>query len=110
MPTTMPILAPEKAVARARAFADRGRRWSPQALFIDDIAAVMYRKIDTTPLSATFPQLSSGLNKAVEQSSGRPGSLADYEIGCVVSLFIFSRMTLRPVFAPAGAFSERMTP
>jgi hypothetical protein len=108
MPTTRPILAPEKA-ANARTLVSRGRRQVNHPLFFDDNAAVMYRKIDTTPLSATFPGTTSGPNKAAEFTLGRPGALADFESGSVVSPFIFSRMTHRHVFAPAGAFSERMT-
>jgi hypothetical protein len=108
MPITRPILAPEKA-AIERALVVRGRREVNHPLFFDDIAAVMYRKIDTTPLSATSPRPTSGLIKATEVTLSQPGALADFESGSVVSPFIFSRMTHRHVFAPAGAFPERMT-
>jgi hypothetical protein len=106
MPTTRPTLAPEPATA----LGVRGRLESDHLLFFDDNAAVMYRKIDTTPLSATSPRRPTGLRNAGGFRPDRRGSFADIEIGCVVSSFIFSRMTLRPVFAPAGAFPERMTP
>jgi hypothetical protein len=109
MPTTRPTLAPEKA-ERVSALVTRGRHQVNHPLFFDDSAAVMYRKIDTTPLFATFPRPTSGLSLAAEPPLGRPGSVADLESGSVLSTFIFSRMTHRHVFAPAGAFSERMIP
>ena len=110
MPTTTPTLAPERRAARVRSGVFPGRRRSLPMLSFDDSAAVMYRKIDTTPLSATFPRSIGGITPAADLLVGSTGSFVDYEIGCVVSSFIFSRMTLRPVFAPAGAFPERMTP
>jgi hypothetical protein len=79
-------------------------------LFFDEYAAVMYRKIDTIPLFATFPRHPTGHAMDAGFAAGRPGSVTDFETGCVVSEFIFSRMTHRPVFAQAGAFPERMQP
>lgn len=79
-------------------------------LCFDDRATAMYRKIDTTPLSAKFPDLILGLPLPADPRIGPRLGRAVPEIGCVVSSFIFSRMTLRPVFAPAGAIPERMIP
>ncbi len=43
--------------------------------FFDEIAAVMYRKIDTTLLSATFRATRSGLSREAEVSPGLRNSL-----------------------------------
>jgi len=80
------------------------------SLFFDDLSAVMYRKIDTTPLSATFPQYQVGSGVAAGISSGSWGLVVESDRGRVVSSLIPSRMTHRPLFALAGAPSERMKP
>jgi hypothetical protein len=108
MPTTRPTLEPE-TISRG-ALGVRGRREFHHPMFFDDIAAVMYRKIDTTPLSATSSQYHDGSEMVAGLGSGLPGVAVGKERGCVVSFIIPSRMTHRPLFAPAGATSERMNP
>jgi hypothetical protein len=79
-------------------------------LFFDDRPAVMYRKIDTTPLSATFRKIQSRAGRAVGIVPGSPRDCAASDPGRVMFSFIPSRMTHRLLFAPAGAPSERMIP
>jgi hypothetical protein len=104
-----PIPEPECHILCDRNDLDvRGGLIGSYSMFFDDIAAVMYRKIDTTPLSATFLTIQSRTGKA---SGSDPGPLvknAASDPGRVMSLFIPSRMTHRLLFAPAGAPSERM--
>ena len=108
MPTTRPTLAPDRIAARAVVV--------PKALnvldslFFDDIVAVMYRKIDTTPHSATPPQHQVGSGESAGIAPGSWGLAVGSDCGCVVSPLIPSRMTHRPLFALAGAPSERMKP
>jgi hypothetical protein len=108
MPTTRPTLAPDSIAGRASVVPYPLD--DPRALFFDDVATVMYRKIDTTPLFATSPQrqLGSGASNRIAFCSS--GLKVERDRGCVVSLLIPSRMTHRPLFALAGAPSERMKP
>ena len=106
MPTTTPT----------RVLDDRGRSWTgtgasaslPSSLFFDDRAEVMYRKIDTTPLSATSPQGHDGLGRTAGLQPGASGVFLGLIQGDLWSSFIPSRMTHRPVLASAGGPSERM--
>ena len=102
MPTTRRILEPEpdrRAVARPL-----GRRPSPRPLFFDDPAAVMYSKIDTTPVSATSPTDHGRAETEAGIAAGRPSRVADADRRSMrVSSLIPSRMTHRPLLPPAGA-------
>jgi hypothetical protein len=105
-----PIPALEIAWSARPIVSDPGALIVVYPLFFDDRAAVMYRKIDNTPLSATFRKIQSMAGQAVGDV---PGSLRDFtesDPGRVMFPFIPSRMTHRLLFAPAGAPSERMIP
>jgi hypothetical protein len=78
--------------------------------FFDDDVAVMYRKIDTTLLSETFRQDYRGRGTSIGLVARLVEIVSESDPGCVVSSIIPSRMTHRPLFAPAGAPSERMNP
>ncbi len=106
-----PIPAPDTGGSEARKLEIQDDLIVVYSMFFDDCSAVMYRKIDTTPLFATFLKLQCPTEaKAVGIDSDSLGSLADRATGRVMSSLIPSRMTHRLLFAPAGAPSERMTP
>jgi len=71
---------------------------------------VMYRKIDTTPLLATFATAQGWAGMAAGFAPGRPGTVVGSDRAREESLLIPSRMTHRPLFPPAGGPSERMKP
>jgi hypothetical protein len=116
MRTTRPTLAPESTPARepaveiASALVARGPHQATRVLFFDDLPAVMYRKIDTTPRSAKFLKHETGLIPSAGLPPSRLGLVADFELGSVVSSFIFSRMTHRLASPRADATDERMNP
>lgn len=104
MLTMTPTRVPEDLDARLLGV--RGLRSALTPLFFDDVLAVMYRKIDTTPLSATSPQHHAGSGEAAGIVPSRRGSLVESDCERVVFSLIPSRMTHRPLFAPAGALSR----
>jgi hypothetical protein len=63
MPITRPILGPERIAWRLFSCREHFPTFTP--CFFDDIVAVMYRKIDTTPLSSASPQYQGGSGEAV---------------------------------------------
>jgi hypothetical protein len=104
-----PILEPERDnISVLNALDVRGGLIDSYSMFFDDVSAVMYRKIDTTPLSATFLTIQSRTGKASGSDPGPLVKIAASDPGRVMSSFIPSRMTHRLLFAPAGAPSERM--
>jgi hypothetical protein len=109
MPTTRPTLAPEPAPG-TRALAVRVAPTAHYSLFFDDHAAAMYRNFDTTPRFVASNQQPIGIIAEAGLGPGLLSTGAALGHVWVVSAFIFSRMTHRPVFAPAGALPERMTP
>jgi hypothetical protein len=108
MPTTRLIREPE--AESGRWLASRSCHRSPTPLFFDDLRAVMYRKIDTTPVFATSPTDHGRAETDAGIDTGRPSSVADTEQPFHAFSLIPSRMTHRPLLPSAGAPSERMKP
>lgn len=104
MPTMRPTLAPNLITERDLE-AEKGLL-AMIPLFFDDTSAVMYKKIDTAPLSATLPRYQRGSGDAAGIISGSWGTTLESDRGSVVSSLIPSRMTHRPLFALAGALSR----
>ena len=107
MPTTRRILEPESDLGRL--LATRSGRTGPSPVFFDDLRAVMYSKIDTTPVSATSPT-DQGRAETEAGIAGRPSGVAEMNRSLHVFSIIPSRMTHRPLLPSAGAPSERMKP
>jgi hypothetical protein len=108
MPTTRRIREPEADAGRLPA--TRLYRPGPTPIFFDDLHAVMYRKIDTTPVFATSPTDHGRAETDAGIDTGRPSSVADTEQPFHAFSLIPSRMTHRPLLPSAGAPSERMKP
>jgi hypothetical protein len=108
MPTTRRILEPESDLGRLRATRSGGP--GPSPLFFDDLRAVMYSKIDTTPVSATSPTDHGGAETEAGIPAGRPSRVAETDPRFDAFSLIPSRMTHRPLLPSAGAPSERMKP
>jgi hypothetical protein len=108
MPTTRRILEPESDLGRL--LASRWCRPSPNPLFFDDLRAVMYSKIDTTPVFATSPTDHGRAETEAGTPAGRPSRVAEIDRRFHAFSLIPSRMTHRPLLPSAGAPSERMKP
>ncbi len=108
MLTTTPTLALEGEGDGI--FVVGARRRRPVLMFFDDHDAVMYRKSDTTRLSASIPQDLPGPGLAAGIPAGTPGLFIGNRRPADGSSLIPSRTTHRPLTTPAGAPPEEMTP
>src|SRR5579871_1844422 len=108
MPTTRRILEPESDLGRS--LASRPGRTGPSPVFFDDLSAVMYSKIDTTPVSATSPTDHGRAETEAGGDAGLPSRVAEMNRSLHAFSLIPSRMTHRPLLPSAGATSERMKP
>jgi hypothetical protein len=108
MPTTRHIREPEADSRRSPA--TRGGRPGPNSMFFDDLHAVMYSKIDASPVFATSPTDQGRAEQEAGVIPGHPCRVAETDRLSNAFSLIPSRMTHRPLLPPAGAPSERMKP
>ncbi len=85
MRITKPIRAPEWQLSNPRILSFWGGLIACYSMFFDDLAAVMYRKIDTTLLSETFLTARRGAGEAVGSFPGSLRIVTESDTGRVLS-------------------------